>query len=151
MLTFTRPHSIDASFEQAYQYLIHLLEPLCGYPLALERAARLAESTQRPSRRDDGSIQYPLRSGKRGKAHWYLIVPADGAGDHQCTRVVTRFMVMCNRMAKDIRQSSDLRDFLIRNGLFLWDDLVMSLTHTGGQKFNALELIAALRATLLFR
>jgi hypothetical protein len=151
MLTFTRPHSIDASFEQAYEYLIRLLEPLCGYPLTLERAGRLPEPSQRPSRREDGSIQYPLRSGRRGKAHWYLRVPADGAGDHQCTRVVARFMVMCNRMAKDIRQSSDLRDLLIRNGVFMWDDLVMSLTHTGGQKYNALELISALRATLLFR
>ena len=151
MLTFTRPHSIDASFEEAYRYLLHALEPLSGYPLKLERAGRLPDSTQRPSRRDDGSIQYPLRSGRHGKAHWFLVVPPDGAADRLCTRVVTRFMAMCNRMAKDVRQSSDLRDSLIRNGAFMWDDLVVSLTHAGGQKYNALELIAALRETLLFR
>jgi hypothetical protein len=33
----------------------------------------------------------------------------------------------------------------------MWDDLVVSLTHTGGQKNSTLELIAALRETLLFR
>jgi hypothetical protein len=54
-------------------------------------------------------------------------------------------------MAKEVHYSSDIRDTLIRSNIFLWDDLVVSLSHSGGQKYNALELIAALRETLLFR
>lgn len=150
MLTFTNPHSIDGSFEQAYEYLIRILEPLSGYPLKLERGSS-AEPSQQPSRRSDGAIQYPLRSARNRKARWHLIVPPDGARDRQCTRIVARFMAMCNRIAKDVRNSSDIRETLIRNAVFLWDDLVVSLTHTGGQKYNALELIGALRETLLFR
>jgi hypothetical protein len=135
MLNFTRPHSIDASFEQAYEYLIRTLEPLSGYPLRLERGPR-DEVAIRPSRRADGSLQYPLRSARNRKAYWNLVVPPEGAKDRQCTRIVTRFMAMCNRMAKDIRQSSDFRDLLIRSGAFLWDDLIVSLTHTRGQKYT---------------
>lgn len=149
MLTYD-PHSIDASFEQAYQYLIHTLEPLAGYPLKLERG-RATETAERPVRRGDGSIQYPLRSAKNRKAHWNMIVPPDGAGDRQCTRILARFMTMCNRIAKDVRQPAGIRETLIRAGTFLWDDLVVSLTHAGAQKFNAIQLIGAMRETLLFR
>src|SRR5271166_3029899 len=182
MFTLTRPHSVDASFEQMYEYLIRRLEPLAGYPLKLERGpARSSEEAhravaggrhtaenllttaataplcagsrkgERPSRRPDGSIQYPLRSAKNRKAMWLLIVPPEGAADHQCTRVVTRFMSMCNRLAKEIHQTSGIKEHLVPNGAFMWDDLVVSLTHAGGQKNNTLELIAALRETLLFR
>lgn len=150
MLTFTRPHSIDDSFEQAYDYLIRTLEPLCGYPLKLEKGTADA-AAERPSRRSDGAIQYPLKSAKNRKTFWFLIVPHEGANDRQCTRVVARFMATCNRMAKEVRYSSDIRETLIRTHMSLWDDLVVSLTHAGGQKYNALELIAALRETLLFR
>lgn len=144
MLNFTRPQSIDASFEEAYEYLIRTLEPLSGYPLRLERGPRDG-GILRPSRRDDGALQYPLRSAKNRKAYWNLVVPPDGARDRQCTRIVARFMAMCNRMAKEVRQPFDFRDLLIRSGGFLWDDLIVSLIHTSGQKYNALELIAALR------
>jgi hypothetical protein len=152
MFTLTRPHSIDASFEQMYRYLIGILEPLAGYPLKLERGpARTSDAAVRPSRREDGSIEFPLHSSKNRKATWSLVVPPDGAADRQCTRIVTRFMLTCNRLAREIRQSSGIKDYLVRNGVFMWDDLVVSLTHAGGQKINTLELIAALRETLLFR
>lgn len=150
MLNLTRPQSIDASFEQMYEYLIPSVEPLCGYPLRLERGIGGAPNLK-PTRRPDGSIEYPLPSAKSRHTNWRLIVPSDGASDRECTRIVTRFMYMCNRMAKEIRQSSDLQDYLVRNGAFMWDDLVVSLTHTGGQKYKTLELISTLRETLLFR
>ncbi|MFN3322725.1 MAG: hypothetical protein ACK5AZ_04445 [Bryobacteraceae bacterium] len=151
MLTLSHPHSIDASFEDTYHYLIGMLERLCGYPLTIERDSERIAAEPTPQRLPDGSIRFPLPSSRKGTMHWRLMIPPEAAADKQCTRIVAKFVTGCKRMAGEIKQVSDLKEYLIRNSAFLWDDLVMSLTHQGGQKYNALELLGALRESLLFR
>jgi len=40
---------------------------------------------------------------------------------------------------------------LVKKEQFLWDNLVVSLTHSENQEYNVLDILACIRESLLFR
>jgi hypothetical protein len=138
--------------EETYHYLLEKLRPLVGYPLHLVRgkpAPALAPS--KPYYAEDKTLHFPVHSGRGRKAYWEIVLPVNAAGDKLCRTLVGRFAEKWKKIAPGFKQSSDIKQYLVRDEELNWDTLILSVSLRGSQRYNALELLHSLRRALLFR
>lgn len=153
MISFRDPSSLDASVEETYSYLLKQLETVVGFPLTLRRGKPApAKAPTRPYWEDAGGpLIFPLRAAKHRNTYWEIVVSPTAAEDLLCRRAVGKFAAHWNRVIPEAKRSFDLRKTLIKDSALYWDNLILSLSARGAQKYNALQFVATLRRALLFR
>ena len=151
MIKFSRPSSLRLSLLDTYDYLIGQLELLLGYPASIHTIPGVDAPKTLCHRTGDGSLQLALPSSDSPSNRSYLILSPPAARDRFCRRIASQFLRMCSRIATESKHSWDIKALLIREEQFLWDNAILSVTYSGNQKYNALDLLAAARDNLLFR
>ena len=152
MLRFTKPGNVDKSLFEAYKYLGRSLSRIIGYPvhfrLETESTPPAAEQViHLPS----GGLEYRLPDSRRARMHYYASIGPVAAGDKFCRSVLSGFVKACRRLAEQCKNSWDILTYVMKEEQFLWDILVLSQSHSGAQMFKAMDILAGLRESLLFR
>ena len=141
MLSFSKPHSIDASIEETYRYLLGQLQSLIGFPVKLTRGLPApAVAPNRPVLTSDGGLELYLPSIVGRETHWKIAVGTEAAQDKLCRQLLSRFVQRARRFVADLKKSWDIKAKLVRDGVLFWDEVLLSLTLSGAQKYNALEM-----------
>lgn len=145
----TRFTNVDVALFHAYQQIAEESKYLFGHDIRVTRAGTGADV---PLFRvtDDGNLHYRLPG--RTKS-WIadLVLPVRAKADPFATSLAVRFANICRTLQFRVRQARDVRVYLVREGRYIRDNLVVSRSHTGGKKLYLLDTIAAVRDTLSFR
>jgi len=144
-------HYLDLSMYEAYSLLMPQLEQISGYPLKLVQG-KVAErpSELKPYKRE-AEIRYPLPSTLGRNTFWEIILAGEGADDKLTRTIVGDFSAMAVRTSRELKQSWDIKKFLLQPQQQNWDKLILSISFRGGQLYNALDFISCMRDALLFR
>ncbi len=124
---------------------------MAGFPVHIIEARDELESGNSCGRFDHVGMKLALPMPKKSLRRILLALPPDAAKDKYCRKLASKFVKQCKRIFSECRGAWDIKAYLIREEQFLWDDLLLSITHSGNQKYNALDILSSLRESLLFR
>ncbi len=140
---------VDEALQRTFGRLADAAGTIFGYPVRFSRG-EASRSGAQFRRAETGELCYGL-PGRDGAPIGELILPNSAYTDSFATTLATRFAKICMTMAQNVRSVGDVRIYLLRHGKYIWDNLVVSRTHSGQKKIRILETIGVLRDALNFR
>jgi hypothetical protein len=129
-----------------YEFLLREFVPVLGYPAKI---GTLPKGEKRSVWGQDGSLHIRLPSNeKNGSSHCLMLSP-EASQDKLCRKLSGEFFRLCKN-AVELSSEWDVKAHFIRSSDFIWDDLIVSLGLSGNQKYECIDILHAIRDSLLF-
>lgn len=135
---------------QTYEYMVPQLSSIVGYPLQIQSREELNTDSLTTARFDDGriAIALPGPNGCRDGEN-FLVLPVEAANDQHARKFSGEFYAQCHSISSECRSANAIRLHFIRQEQYIWDSLVLSSMFSKNPRANAVDLVSALRESLL--
>ena len=147
MLRHKHPDNRNERLKDVLEFLLRDLVPILGFAASIDVWPSRAEEKAVWS--DDGGLKIRLPTSSDNVKSYCLMLSPEAAQDKLCRKVCGEFIRLCRNVLSSKGQW-DIKARLIKSGDFLWDDLVVSLGLSGNQKYECIDILSAVRESLLF-